>query len=670
MKRIVIFFALWLIFSPKTGFCNQDNTSDNLTELSLEELMNVEVTLAAKKPQKLSQTAAAVFVITGEDIRRLGCTSIPDALRMVPGLQVAKIDSSRWAITSRGFNGRYAYKLLVLMDGRTIYSSVFSGVFWDAQDTLMEDIDRIEVIRGPGASLWGANAVNGIINIITKNSDKTQGGLAFTGAGTEEKIFGGARYGDKIGEDTTYRIYAKYFDKDDASDSNGNGKSDAWNMFSSGFRTDKKTASGNEFTLQGDIHQGERENNLFYPTLTPPYTELYDQDDDITGLNILGKWRHPFSERSDMILQIYYDRTEMEESTVSWDGDIIDIDCQHKFTLGNRQEIIWGLGYRMNHDDIQSSSSIALEPDQTYNLFTGFIQDEISVIPELVRLTLGSRFEHNDYTGFEFQPNARILWTPHVSHTFWTAVSRAVRTPSRINNDLKYLVTVIPPYTEENPSSFPATVKLIGNKDMESESLISFEAGYRLHPEEALSFDMTAFYTLGDNLLTLSPGTAFFEDSSMSMVIPYNMGNYMSGETWGLEFTANWQLSDRLRTQLSYTYLDMDLHPEISGLMDTAVTSEGWSPEHQVSFRSSADLPYNMKWDILIRYVDDILDGGVGSYTELDTRLGWNIMKNLEISVVGKNLLESQHPEFKDMFLRGIQAEVERSVYGKITWQF
>ncbi len=465
----VLLFLFTLIFLKGSAFGDDSDLSEDLTGLSIEELMDVEVILTSKKPRKLSQAAAAIFVITGEDIRRSGITSISEALRMVPGIQVGRIDSNRWAITSRGFNSRYASKLLVLMDGRTVYSPLFSGAFWEFQDTLLQDIKQIEVIRGPGASLWGANAVNGVINIITRHSEKTHGGLAFAGLGTEERGFGGARYGDKLGEKWNYRIYAKYFNRDEAVNANGEGASDDWQMFRTGFRMDGRLAE-NTFTLQGDIYSGENSGKGVLPSASPPYAEIYDeQDSPMTGANILGKWQRTFSD-----------------------------------------------------DDIISS---------------------VPGIPEM------------------------------------------------------------------------------------------------------------------------SPQKQYIS-------IPYNSVNMMKGEIWGAEFAANWDVSECWRLKTAYTYVQSDMHLKADASLCIAPLTKGGSPAHQFSLRSLMDLPWNLECDLWFRYVDDILDGDVEAYTTLDARLNWNLLKNIEISVVGQNLLEAQHPEFTEMFLFISPAHMERSVYGKITWRF
>lgn len=402
----------------------------DLTNMSLEDLMNLEVTSVSKKEQKLSQTAAAIYVVTQEDIRRSGATSIPEVLRMVPGLQVARLSGSKWAITSRGFNGRFANKMLVLVDGRSVYTPTFSGVFWDVQDLLLEDVERIEVIRGPGGTLWGANAVNGVINIITKPAKETQGGFLTAGSGSEERGFGGFRYGGKLGRDIAYRLYSKYFNRSNLADMSGRNSPGGWDILRGGFRMDWKGTERDSLTLQGDIYNGHiRERNSSIVSLVPPFRRTLDSQTGVSGGNVMALWNRTFAGGSAMRLQMYYDRTRHEDSSavITSRGEIVDssdLDFQHRFALGKRQDIVWGIGYRFTSDSVQNTFSVAFDPNhRATHLFSTFVQDEIFIVKDRLRLTVGSKFEHNDYTGFEAQPSLRLLWTPNDRHTFWGAIS-------------------------------------------------------------------------------------------------------------------------------------------------------------------------------------------------------------------------------------------------------
>jgi iron complex outermembrane receptor protein len=665
--------ALLIVSVAKIGW-SDDSKSDlipfeNLRQLDLETLMEIDVvvTSAAKKSQQLSETAAAVFVITPEDLRRSGVTTIAEALRMVPGMQVAHIDANKWAISSRGFNGRFANKLLILMDGRTVYTPLFSGVFWDEQDTLLEDIARIEVIRGPGAALWGANAINGVVNIITKRADETQGTLFEAGAGTEERGFGAVRYGGKLAEEAYYRIYAKYFKRDNFVLPVSGDTTDDWGVRRGGFRLDWKTVSQDALTLQGDIYDGKAGQSITTLAFSPPFAQTVSNDINFAGKNILGRWRHRLSKTSDLDLQIYYDRTERNNPSLGKQTlDTVDVDLQHHLRFGKRHEIDWGLGYRFNHSDTRGTFELALDPaNRSQSLFSAFIQDEITLVDDKLRLTLGSKFEHNDFSGFEVQPNARLLWRPHDRHTVWTAISRAVRTPSYFENDVRFNERIL----ANNPL---AVVSLFGDENFDSEELLAFELGYRIQPMDRLFVDIAAFYNIYGRLRTFEPQMSFQEISSLPshLVQPFVAGNKMEGETYGVEWIADWKPWDAWRLQIAYSFLQIALHLDEDSGDTMAEDAEGENPEHQLSLRSSWDLLPNLDFDLWLRYVDNLPSLGIESYVMLDARLAWRPHKNWELSIVGQNLLDAQHNEFKPEFGKVLATEVQRGVYGKVRWNY
>ncbi|MBI2950411.1 MAG: TonB-dependent receptor [Verrucomicrobia bacterium] len=631
---------------------------EQLAEIPIEQLMDIEVTTVSRSPQKVSQSAAAVAVITQEDIRRSGATTIAEALRMAPGLNVARIDSSRWAISSRGFNDFFANKLLVLIDGRSVYTPLFSGVFWDVQDTLLEDIERIEVIRGPGASLWGANAVNGIINVITKSTSETQGGLISGGGGKEETGFGGIRYGGKLGDNAHYRVYAKYFSRDDFVYPDGRDAFDEWDVIRGGFRTDWRMSQTDSLTVQGDYYDGtigQRITGLPLPVLM---TTL-EGPANVSGGNLLGSWKHAFSESSDLGLQLYYDRTERFDRVHRETRDTYDLDFQHRLPLGSRQEFMWGLGYRYTRDDLAdgkdgSGNFAFLPPERGDQLFSAFLQDEVILIEDLMRLTLGSKFEHNDYTGFEIQPSVRLLLTPHASHTFWVAASRGIRSPSRFEHTI---------------AGWIGPAYLVGNSDFESEKLTAYEVGYRWQAMKQLSFDATGFYHDYADLRgaeVIGFRTAFPPPAPPFPV--FRTSNILDGETYGAEVGANWNATDRWRLNAGYSLLKMQLHNrglDIAG----DEHAEGNSPQQQFHVRSYLDLPYHLQLDSAVYYVDNLPNRRVPGYVRLDARLGWRPRSDLELSVAVQNILDDKHPEFGAGFLVE-PVEVERSVYAKITWRF
>jgi iron complex outermembrane receptor protein len=587
---------------------------------------------------------------------------------MVPGLQVSRISSNQWAITSRGFNGRFANKLLVLMDGRSVYTPAFSGVFWEAQDTLLEDIERIEVIRGPGAALWGANAVNGIINIITKHAQDTQGGLVTAGAGTEERGFGALRYGARVGEDAYLRAYAKYFHRDGFVDTEGEDTPDDWHQGRTGFRLDWRAATHDRLTVQGDAYQGKAGQWLTIASLVSPLRQTVAQDADMSGANLLARWQRVLSPSSEMALQVYYDRTQRDDPIMEEVRDTFDIDFQHRFALGERHEVVWGLGYRYSHDDLTRTFIASADPEsRDTHLVSAFVQDDIALIPDRWRLTLDSKFEHNDFTGVEVQPNVRLLWTPDERQAVWAALSRAVRTPSRAEDD--YRVNFIGP-------SIPGILATMqGNRDFDAETLLAYELGYRVQPADRLTLDIAAFYNVYDDLRTFEPGRPVVELVPLPphLLIPSLAKNRGSGNAWGVELAADGRLCDGWRLQLAYTYWDIDLETDAGGRDVNLDDEEDTSPRHQVSLRSSTSLTHTLDLDLWLRYTDGFDGFGVsspiGSHTALDLRLAWRPHKDLELSIVGQNLLDDRHLEFTSEFLTsGI--EVERGVYGKVSWRF
>ena len=661
--------------------------------LSLEELMDVEVSSVGRKMQKVSESAAAVYVISQADIRRSGATSIPEALRMVPGLSVARIDGSTWAVASRGFNGRFLNKMQVLIDGRSVYSPPFSTVYWDMQDTLLDDIERIEVVRGPGGSLWGANAVNGVINIITKNAKDTQGALVKAGSGTEEEGFSALRYGGKAGDRAYYRTFVKYFNRGrqhgnayqdlqygDASDfGEGGGYGEAhddWNAFRGGFRLDAALNSQNDFTLQGEAYSGTAGTQNLLPTFDPAvnFFELEATDTNFAGGFLLGRWQHQLAAEGELALQVYYDRGYRDEQAlVKTVWDVFDVDFQHRFLLGQRHELLWGAGYRLTSADLEDGKLVEFNDDSADDqLFSFFIQDEITLIPDRLRLLIGSKFEHNDYTGFEYQPNLRLIWTPSHRHTLWGAVSRAVRTPSQMEDSGNILYAVLPP-DSIFPSPLPIEVVVGGNSDFDSEKSLSYELGYRYMPGGGFSIDSALFYSRYWDHRSAEQTAFVLETEPVNhFLFELEEDNKLEAETYGLEVAIDWHVRKWWRLQGNYSLLRLSTHPT-TGSNDTfsAMLYEDSSPQQQWSLRSSFDLGRTWDLDLWLRYVDSvsvyIVD--VDDYYSLDMRLAWRPMAGLELALVGQNLLEEQHTESHAEF-GTVSTAVPRGFYGQIKWQY
>ena len=651
------------------------NSSSDLTELSLEALMDIEVTSVSRKPQKLAHAAAAAFVISQEDIRRSGATTIPDLLRMVPGVQVAKIDANKWAVSIRGFNGRFANKLLVLKDGRSIYTPLFSGVYWEHQDTPLDDIERIEVIRGPGAALWGANAVNGVINIITKSAADTKGGLVSAGGGSVEQGFGTLRYGMELGNVTDLRFYGNYANRGAGQLGNGADNHDAWQTGSAGFRMDGQITGQDRLTLQGDYFSGSYDENytlykLPVPT-DPGYFWSQDSRSKSNGGNLLARWQRSFSDTSSLSLQLFYDHYQRSMMVLDETRDTVDLDFQHHFALGSSQNLIWGLGYRYSHDKLSQSPFISFDKTgEGVGLFNVFFQDEIHLIPNNLSLILGSRFEHNDFTGFEIQPNGRLIWTPSTQHSFWASVSRAVRTPSRGDQNIQYRFKSVSPSDTGLP--IPLRLEIDGSSNFRSETVVAYELGYRTQPLQHLTLDLSLFFNQYDHLRVRQEGLQGLEASNA--VLQYPLSNDMHGHTYGAELSATWRPLDWWRLQVAYSYLCSIMHLD-NGSPDDVNRSNAaaGSPRHQGSIRSGFDLGKQVELDLWLRAIDQVkyIDGvNIPGYVTMDVRLAWKPTKTIELSLVGQNLLQKRHPEYIPEFINTTASEAPRSVYGKVTWKF
>jgi iron complex outermembrane receptor protein len=645
-------------------------TFPDVTALSLEDLMSLKVTSVSKRAQTLGAAPAAIFVITREDIRRSGARSVPEALRLAPGLEVARIDQNKWAIGSRGFNGRFANKLLVLIDGRTVYTPLFSGVYWNVQDVLLEDVDRIEVIRGPGATLWGANAVNGVINIITKEAQATQGGLLVAEAGNEERALGALRFGGQIGSKTYYRAYTKYSQNGSSTDAFGRDAFDGWDTKRAGFRMDSSLPE-DSFSLQGNLYYNKYGETLTAPLLSAPYVTTFRNNGNFSGGNFLGLWTHAFS-NSTTSLQAYYDKTNTSaESLLVHHQDIYDIDFQHDVRVSEGQELIWGMSYRSTQDKIDPSPAVTLDPaKRNLSLFSGFVQDQFGMFDNRLRVTLGSKFEHNGYTGLEAIPNARFQWTLRSNQSIWGAVSRAVRTPSRTERDMRLSAAVVPP--SEATGGLPVLVSVHGNPEFDSEKLVAYEAGYRVQPTPTLSADVAVFYNSYKSLLSAEPETPFLETSNfpVHLVAPVVAANKMSGRTRGAEFFADWKVLPRWSVSGSYSFLDMNIRKNRDSLDQTSSDPGGASPRHQFYVRTSVDLLKNFEQDVTLRYVDRLSGLRIPSYYSLDARFGWKPIAALELSIGSRNLLNDRHLEFIPDFISTSPTEVKRSVYGTITFKF
>ena len=627
----------------------------DLTELSLTDLAGLEVTTVARSPETVSHTPAAVFVITQQDIRRSGAKTLSEALRLAPGVQVSRIDASQPTVGIRGFGSRLARSVLVLIDGRSVYTPLFAGTYWEVQDVLLEDIDRIEVIRGPGGTLWGANAVNGVVNIITRSAHDTHGTFLEVGGGNEERAFGAARWGGALGPHADVRVYAKYAVRDAAFHADGSDY-DAWRIGQGGFRLDAEHARS-QFTLQGDIYEGRAGERTTFASYTAPFARTVQQDADLGGGNLRGHWQRPAGKTAILRLQAYYDHTRRVEPNFDETRNTADLDLQYDRRDG-RNQLLGGLGYRLSRGATGGVPTVVfIPPTRTDHIWSAFLQDRVDLTPDRLSLTVGAKVERNDYSGVELQPSARLLWLPRPRHTLWAAVSRAVRTPSRVDRDLSLTVSVDP--------TRPVFSRFLGTSDFRSERAIIYEAGYRAQKGTRFLFDAAVFHNDNNNLLSIEPGTPFLETGAEGsrLVRPLLISNGLRGTVNGGEVAANLRITDPLRIQGSYSFLNVDLGPgPDSQDQTTAVTAEGSSPRHRLALRSSFTRG-TLQLDAILRHISSLPAQRVPAYSSLNARAAWS-WRVVEIAVVGRDLLQSHHPEF------GGGTEIDRSIHGELAWRF
>ncbi|HEX2831471.1 MAG TPA: TonB-dependent receptor [Thermoanaerobaculia bacterium] len=632
--RTACLFLGWLHVAGCTSI--QPEAIDSparLKTLKLAELMNIEVTSVSRTATTLAATAAAVDVITSEDIRRSGATTLAEALRLAPNLQVAQANAHDWAITARGFNsasvntGSLANKLLVMIDGRSVYTPLFGGVFWDVQHVPLDDIERIEVVSGPGGTLWGANAVNGVINVITRSAQQTQGGRASIAAGPSAVANGVVRYGGAIGADLHYRAYGQRFDGASTRRLDRDGGDD-WRLTQGGFRTDYRRSDKDTLTVQGDFYEGEE---------GTPHTAF------VNGQNTLARWTHNSSPQSEWVLQFYLDRAVLTFAQNRFRNELqtADFDLQHQLRHGQQHAIVWGIGYRHMRDEVRNSGSFAFRPDlRTMRLASAFVQDEIALRSDL-KLTVGTKLEHNDFTGLEAQPSVRVAWMPPAKQMAWAAVSRAVRSPSRLDTELTTRTTV-------------------GNPDFHSETVMAYEAGYRIEPREWASLSLAAFHNRYDDIRSInqtSPQTPLF------------FGNDQAVKSSGIELSGLFVATSRWRLRGGFTHLRKSFRTTSSEVLPFSAAFEAQDPSHQLLVQSILDLPRGVQFDVIGRYVSEIpatpLSPRIAPYATADVRLAWR-KDWWEIAAIGRNLA-GHHAEFASPIAA---FEIPASVQGRftVTW--
>jgi iron complex outermembrane recepter protein len=545
-------------------------------------------------------------------------------------------------------------------------------VNWDTQDVPLEDIDRIEVIRGPGATIWGANAVNGVINIVTKKAADTKGALVTAGGGTEGQAQGLAQYGGAIRGNTNYRIFTDYLNHSSLPAQGGGSGEDAWHLLHGGFRADTNISSKDSLTLQGDLYTGEEGATIIHIfSIDPPVAGNLDALAGLSGGNLLGRWNHTFSSRSDTMFQFYFDQYVRSGPQARENRDTIDLEFNHHFAWGSRQDLIWGAGYRRTWDRTAGTIDDSLDPpDTTLHLFNFFAQDTFAIHPDRMYLTVGTKIENSYFTGFDLEPSVRLAWTPSNWETFWAAVSHASRTPARRDRGLVAPLAVFP---DPAGSTTPVEVILFGNQNFQSEHVVTYEAGFRAQPGARLSVDVSTFFNRYDHLESLEPGLETLQGSPAParLVMPITFGNLMYGTTEGGELSANFKVTDRWTLSPGYAFLEMHLHTKPASLDTTSVAEfQGSSPQHQAQLRSHVELSHGLSWDASAYFISELPIQGVAAYTRIDTQLKWKLAERADISLVGQNLLQNDHLESMDALTLVNSSLIKRSAYAKFTWRF
>ncbi|HEY9095885.1 MAG TPA: TonB-dependent receptor [Hydrogenophaga sp.] len=626
--------------------------------------MTIEVSSAATRPQRLADASTAIYAIGREEIRRSGATTLPELLRTVPGVQVSRIDGSRYAVSIRGFSSRYSGKLLVLQDGRTLYNPLFSGTYWEAQDVLLEDVERIEVIRGSGGTLWGANAVNGVINIITRQAKDTQGTYTEAKAGSLESGVA-MRHGGTLGEAGHYRIYGKADHHSSMDQADGSPSHDSWQQKRAGFQVEMPVDAQNTVTVQGDVYEGKADQQVLLMSEQTLSADMVPDTAKLLGGNLLMRWKHEKGDEENWQLQVYLDNASQDDVVQRQQVNTLDIEWQQRLKLTPSQDLTWGLGARRIEESLKGGFTVAMVTEQANSmLYSGFVQDEIKLKEDLL-LTLGTKVEHNENTGVEVQPSVRLQWRATPTDSLWAAVSRAVHTPSLATTSVNAHVG-----TQPTPMG-PLVLNVRGNPNVQSETVLSREIGYRGQFGSDVSVDAAAFYNTYDNIVSREFGRP---EIGRYATLPTTFANMMYGKTYGVELSGNWQVTRDWRLLGSYSWLKMDLSSHPGGTGIVGFGAAGNSPQHMLQLHSLHNLAHNLELDANLYYTDALNFTDkmppmrVDRYTQLDLRLGWRPRAKLEISLTGRNLLKRRHQEyFADDVM---SSQVPRSVLAQIRWTY
>lgn len=661
--QTVVLLAAFLATRSHAETADADATATDssanasLKQLSLAELGNLEVTTTSKEPEEVWKTPAAIYVLTQDDIRRSGATSIPEVLRLVPGVEVAQVNSNIWSVGIRGFGNAFSKSVLVMIDGRSVYTPMFAGVYWDVQNVMLSDVERIEVIRGPGGTIWGSNAVNGVINIITKSAEHTRGSYASYAGGNIEQSSGAVRYGGAYGA-MNYRGYAMGFGRSPEFHPDGDNY-DGWQLGQAGFRTDSQLTGRDNLTVQGDIYKGSVGQQVSVGVLSPAAQVNLEGTEDPSGGNLVARWRHDMSDRSDIQVQGYYDRTYRIGPQLGESRNTFDLDFIHHFFIGNRNEVIWGAGARWSPSTFIEvvPTTVFVPAHEDESLYSTFVQDQIALLQNQLWLTVGSKFEHNIYTGWENEPSARLLWTPTSHQSVWAAVTRAVRTPSRIDEDLQL--------TQVDPTvPVPIFVCVCDNGKFQSEKLLGYETGYRRLITSKFYVDFAGFHNKYNDLENFGAASVAFLTSPppLDILISFPFANGIMGTTNGGEIAPDFKISRNIEVKAAYSYVSLSLEDRATHTKESdALSEETSSPHNEATFQALLNLPKGFEFDPTYRYVSALPDELVKAYSTADARLSWHFARDLTLSIDGQNLLQPRHPEMDPVL-------VERSAYAQITW--
>ncbi len=657
------------VFCPGLAF-GQLNLSADFADLSLEELVKVEISSLGRKNTALFETPAPAYIVSNEEINRSGVFNLPEALRLVPGVQVSRVDSANYAITVRGFNDSTSNKLLVLMDGRSVYNQLFSGASWNFQEPMLSDVSRIEVQRGPAGTLWGANAVNGVINLVSKNAHSTVGSLLSVTHGDQMNLGLELRQGWNFNPATAARVYVKYQDHDNYGTGSGTG-AEGWGYRLAGTRFDWDRPGGGGLTVIAEHRELRVDGTVNQPTLLPPYSQNYTDNRRTRGTDFTVKWNQPVFTSGHLSTQASITRGETEQFASGERHTTADLDTQLTLHPLPRHEVITGVTYRSTSDHLRSSQWFNYRVNAATTTFVGaFAQDEITLLPERVSLTLGTKIERNSYSGWEMQPSARLLWHPTRKQTAWAAVSRAARTPSRSERDITWFAASVPPSPE---LPLPGKIIALGDPNFSSEHVTAYELGHRFQPNRRFSVDTSVFYSNYTDMRGLRPDylPPNFAAFPIFYTYRYTATNNVEGHTYGGEFALRWQAANRVRFDASVATIRTSLQQLMPSMLPDASIAGlvGNTPREEYKLHAGWDVSPQWSLDVFGRRTGALPGSGVPAYTGLEARVAWQPRADLRLELIGRDLLDPRHAEIAGFIIGNGAREISRSVFVRATYK-